>query len=64
VKFIKKIPPTPITPEPNASYYYKLLQKSRRYRVNLEEKEWCDMSHQHFDWYGLGNSGWLHADDM
>jgi hypothetical protein len=61
LKLIKKIPTDAIVPVPNTRYYYRLTQKSRRYRVNLEEKEWCDMSHQHFDWYGLGNSSWLHS---
>jgi hypothetical protein len=61
LKLIKNIPSDAIVPVANGRYYYRLTQKSRRYRVNLEEKKWCDMSHQHFDWYGLGNSGWIHS---
>jgi hypothetical protein len=61
LKLNKKIPPDRISPKPNARYYFKLFQKSRRYRVDLVAKKWCDMSHQHFDWYGLGNDGWIHS---
>lgn len=45
---------------PDQNYYRELHLKAARFRVNLETKEWCDFWHQHFDWKGFGNLGWLH----
>jgi hypothetical protein len=42
------------------AYYRKLRRRGERFRVNLPAKQWCDLWHQHFDWDGLGNLGWLH----
>jgi hypothetical protein len=41
-------------------YYFDLKRKTRTFNVALEDKQWCDLWHQHFDWKGLGDKGWLH----
>ena len=41
------------------SYYRKLLKKSRTFEVDLPNKEWCDLHHEHFDLDGKGNEGRL-----
>jgi hypothetical protein len=45
---------------PDTDYYRKLQRTATRFRVKLREKKWCDYWHQHFDWYGFGDRGWLH----
>jgi len=41
------------------AYYRKLRRKAEGFRVNLAAKTWCDLWHEHFDWDGKGNDGWL-----
>src|SRR3989442_2446792 len=48
------------TTRADRAYYRKLRHKAERFRVNLPAKQWCDLWHEHFDWDGLGNLGWLH----
>jgi len=45
--------------KPDAAYYSRLQRDARFYRVNMERKQWCDFSHQHFDWQGFGDQSWL-----
>lgn len=50
----------PVAPRlPDRSYYVDMWRKARTYRVGMERKKWCDYSHRHFDWDGLGNKSWL-----
>jgi hypothetical protein len=41
------------------THYRKLLKKSRTFTVDLSAKKWCDLHHEHFDWDGKGNEGWV-----
>jgi hypothetical protein len=45
---------------PDREYYRGLRRKSGRFCVNLAAKNWCDLWHQHFDWEGFGDRGWVH----
>ena len=44
---------------PDRAYYVGIWKKARSYRLDMARKKWCDYSHQHFDWGGLGNKSWL-----
>jgi hypothetical protein len=46
--------------KPYPGYYRRLFREARQFRVNLRDKQWCDLWHQHFDWRGYGNHS--HAD--
>jgi hypothetical protein len=46
--------------EPNKRYYFELQRKTRSFRVDLPKRKWCDLWHQHFDWEGFGDRGWVH----
>lgn len=46
--------------KPSKLYYFYLHRKTRNFRVDLAEKKWCDLWHQHFDWEGFGDLGWVH----
>ena len=41
------------------SYYRKLAKRSRAFTVNLAEKQWSDMHHEHFDENWMGNESRL-----
>ncbi|WP_457393402.1 hypothetical protein [Roseateles sp. P5_E1] len=45
--------------QPDRAYYVAIWRKARSYKVDMARKQWCDYSHQHFDWDGLGNKSWL-----
>ncbi len=44
---------------PDAAYYSRLRREARFYRVNMARKQWCDFSHEHFDWKGFGDRSWV-----
>lgn len=41
--------------ESSQEYYCNLWRKSHKFCVNLPQKKWCDLWHEHFDWKGIGN---------
>lgn len=41
-------------------YYAKLLKKTREFTVRMDQKKWCDLHHEHFDWDGRGNASRVH----
>jgi hypothetical protein len=45
---------------PDKEYYRKLYRRARFFRVDLANKKWCDLWHDHFDWNGFGNRSLLH----
>lgn len=45
---------------PDKRYYHDLFRKARRFRVKLDAHGWRSLWHQHFDWEGFGDLGWLH----
>lgn len=45
--------------QPDPTYYKQMWKKARSYQVGMAKKVWCDYSHQHLDWNGLGNRSWL-----
>jgi hypothetical protein len=45
---------------PTSRYYFDLKRKTNSFKVELGAKQWCDLWHQHFDWKGFGDTGWLH----
>jgi hypothetical protein len=45
---------------PTNRYYFDLKRKTNTFQVELGPKQWCDLWHQHFDWKGFGDKGWLH----
>jgi hypothetical protein len=45
---------------PTNRYYFELKKKTNSFKVELIAKQWCDLWHQHFDWRGFGDTGWLH----
>ena len=47
------------TAQSNRFYYRTLWRKARRFHVDMETKQWCDLWHDHLDWDGKGNQSWL-----
>lgn len=48
------------TKRPDRRYYHDLFREARRFRVDLGRRFWMSLWHQHFDWEGFGDLGWLH----
>ena len=44
---------------PKLSSREKLKRRSKRFSVDMQKKQWCDLWHTHFDWDGEGNSSWV-----
>lgn len=40
-------------------YYADLKRKVRSFKVDLIQRQWCDLWHQHCLWMGTGNDSWL-----
>lgn len=49
-----------LTKRPDKRYYYDLFRKVRLFRVDLEQRGWMNLWHQHFDWEGFGDLSWVH----
>jgi hypothetical protein len=46
--------------DPTTDYYRLLKRNSRRFRVDMARRKWCDLWHSHFDWRGFGDKGFIH----
>jgi hypothetical protein len=56
---MRKLPVKRERPDkPDAAYYVGIWRNARRYKVDMARKRWCDLSHQHLDWDGFGNTSW------
>ncbi|MEY4564323.1 MAG: hypothetical protein RLZZ618_3600 [Pseudomonadota bacterium] len=45
---------------PDRRYYRLLFKKAGDFRIDIAQREWLDLWHQHFDWKGFGDLGWRH----
>jgi len=46
--------------DPTAAYYRLLKREASRFTVDMARRKWCDLWHEHFDWRGFGDRGFVH----
>ena len=54
----KPSPPSPPRARPDDAYYARISRQARSHKVDMARKRWCDLSHRHVDWEGVGNQSW------
>ena len=45
---------------PDRRYYHRLTRRARMFRVDIDQRAWLNLWHEHFDWEGHGDLGWRH----